>query len=100
MEWAVSAEKLGAGEILLTSMNNDGLRNGFALDVTGDVSAALNIPVIASGGAGTEKDFFDVFYNTNASAALAAGIFHFGIMDIPDLKNFLHAKSIAVRVKS
>jgi cyclase len=100
MEWAMTAEELGAGEILLTSMNNDGVRNGFALDITGDMSAALNIPVIASGGAGTAKDFFDVFYYTEASAALAAGIFHFGIMDIRNLKNFLHAKSIAVRVEN
>jgi cyclase len=100
VEWAVTAEVLGAGEILLTSMNNDGVRNGFALDITDAVSNVLNIPVIASGGAGTAADFFDVFHNTNASAALAAGIFHFGIMDIPDLKNFLHAKSIAVRVKN
>jgi cyclase len=61
------------------------------------VSEALNIPVIASGGAGKAEDFFDVFFNTKASAGLAAGIFHFGILDIPDLKNFLYAKSIPVR---
>ncbi|MDR2026292.1 MAG: imidazole glycerol phosphate synthase subunit HisF [Prevotellaceae bacterium] len=97
VEWAVKAEKLGAGEILLTSMNNDGVRNGFAVDITGDVSAALNIPVIASGGAGKAEDFFEIFYKTKASAGLAAGIFHFGIMDIPVLKDFLHEKSIAVR---
>jgi cyclase len=97
VEWALTAEKLGAGEILLTSMNNDGVRNGFAIDITADVSSVLNIPVIASGGAGKADDFLDVFYNTKASAGLAAGIFHFGIMDIPDLKNFLHEKSIAVR---
>ncbi|MDR1594600.1 MAG: imidazole glycerol phosphate synthase subunit HisF [Prevotellaceae bacterium] len=97
VEWAMTVEKLGAGEILLTSMNNDGVRNGFAIDITGDVSAVVNIPVIASGGAGKAEDFFDVFNYTKASAGLAAGIFHFGIMDIPDLKNFLHAKEIAVR---
>jgi cyclase len=97
VEWALTAEKLGAGEILLTSMNNDGVRNGFAIDITGEVSAALNIPVIASGGAGKSEDFFEVFHTTKASAGLAAGIFHFGIVDIADLKDCLHAKSIAVR---
>jgi cyclase len=97
LEWALTAEKLGAGEILLTSMNNDGVRKGFALDVTGEVSAALNIPVIASGGAGKAEDFLDVFRETKASAGLAAGIFHFGIMDIPDLKDFLFAHAIAIR---
>jgi cyclase len=97
IEWAVNAEKLGAGEILLTSMNNDGVRNGFAIDITGDVSAVLNIPVIASGGAGKAGDFLEVFHKTKASAGLAAGIFHFGIMDIPYLKDFLHEQSIAVR---
>jgi cyclase len=98
LEWALRAEKLGAGEILLTSMNNDGTRSGFAIDITGDVSAALNIPVIASGGAGKAEDFFEVFDKTEASACLAAGIFHFGDVDIPDLKRFLYAKSIAVRM--
>jgi cyclase len=93
----LTVEKLGAGEILLTSMNNDGTRSGFAVDITGDVSAALNIPVIASGGAGRAEDFYEIFYKTYAGAGLAAGIFHFGVVDIPDLKNFLHAKSIAVR---
>jgi cyclase len=96
-EWALTAERLGAGEILLTSMNNDGVRNGFAIDITASVSAALNIPVIASGGAGKAEDFLDVFRLTNASAALAAGIFHFGIMNIAELKSRLLAESIAVR---
>ncbi|MDR1341044.1 MAG: imidazole glycerol phosphate synthase subunit HisF [Prevotellaceae bacterium] len=97
LDWALNAEKLGAGEILLTSMNNDGTRNGFAIDITADISAAVDIPVIASGGAGRAEDFFDVFRLTGASAALAAGIFHYGIVDIPDLKDFLYGKSIAVR---
>jgi cyclase len=97
VDWAVEAEKLGAGEILLTSMNNDGVRNGFAVDITGDISSILNIPVIASGGAGKADDFFEVFHKTKASAGLAAGIFHFGIMDIRSLKDFLHEKAIAVR---
>jgi cyclase len=97
LEWALTAEKLGAGEILLTSMNNDGTRNGFAMDITGDISAAVDIPVIASGGAGKVEDFFEVFHDTAASAALAAGIFHFGLVNIPDLKDFLYTKSIPVR---
>jgi cyclase len=97
IDWALTAEQLGAGEILLTSMNNDGVRNGFAIDITGDVSAVLNIPVIASGGAGKADDFYEVFHLTKAGAALAAGIFHFGIMDIRDLKDFLYEKSIPVR---
>jgi cyclase len=100
LEWAMAAEELGAGEILLTSMNNDGTRNGFAIEITADMCAVVDIPVIASGGAGKVEDFFDVFYKTEASAALAAGIFHYGLVNIPELKNFLHKKSIAVRVKN
>jgi cyclase len=97
LDWALTAEKLGAGEILLTSMNNDGTRNGFALDITGAISVAVDIPVIASGGAGKVEDFVDVFRDTEASAALAAGIFHFGLVNIAELKDFLHSKSIPVR---
>ncbi|MDR1583850.1 MAG: imidazole glycerol phosphate synthase subunit HisF [Prevotellaceae bacterium] len=97
LQWALNAEKLGAGEILLTSMNNDGVRNGFAVDVTKEISAVLSIPVIASGGAGKAEDFFEVFRETKASAGLAAGVFHFGIMNILELKDFLHAKSIQIR---
>ncbi|MDR1129419.1 MAG: imidazole glycerol phosphate synthase subunit HisF [Prevotellaceae bacterium] len=97
MQWALTVEKLGAGEILLTSMNNDGMRNGFAIDITADISAVLDIPVIASGGAGKLEDFYEVFRGTGASAALAAGIFHYGLVDIPDLKDYLYGKSIAVR---
>jgi cyclase len=98
LEWAMTAEELGAGEILLTSMNNDGTRNGFAIEITGDMCAVVDIPVIASGGAGRVEDFLEVFYKTNAGAALAAGIFHYGVVNIPDLKKFLHTKSIEVRL--
>ncbi|MEA5045231.1 MAG: HisA/HisF-related TIM barrel protein, partial [Petrimonas sp.] len=87
----------GAGEILLTSMNNDGTKNGFALDITAAVSTAVNIPVIASGGAGTMRHFADVFQQTRASAALAASIFHFGEISIPQLKQFLKQQNIEVR---
>jgi cyclase len=98
VEWAKRVEKLGAGEILLTSMNNDGTRNGFALDITGVLSATLNIPVIASGGAGRAEHFLEAFTKTNASACLAAGIFHFGDVDIRELKKNLYLNSVPVRM--
>jgi imidazole glycerol-phosphate synthase subunit HisF len=96
-DWARTAEELGAGEIMLTSMNNDGTKSGFSIDITGEVSSLVNIPVIASGGAGKMKDFRDVFCNTNCSAALAASIFHFGEIDIRDLKSYLKSENIAIR---
>lgn len=96
-DWAQEAEQLGAGEILLTSMNNDGTKNGFALDITQQISKLVNIPVVASGGAGNAEHFADVFTKTNASAALAAGIFHFGELSIPELKQFLKKQQIPVR---
>lgn len=95
--WARKAEDLGAGEIMLTSMNNDGTKSGFSIDITGEISSLVNIPVIASGGAGKMQDFRDVFFNTNCSAALAASIFHFGEIDIRDLKNYLKSENIAIR---
>jgi cyclase len=97
IEWAKQVEKSGAGEILLTSMNNDGTKNGFAVDITNEVSEAVNIPVIASGGAGTKAHFKEVFEKTKASGALAASIFHFGEIPIPELKNYLRTKNIPVR---
>lgn len=98
VNWARRVEELGAGEILLTSMNNDGTKIGFSTDITGEVSSRVNIPVIASGGAGTMKHFRDVFFNTSCSAALAASIFHFGEISIPDLKNYLKKENIEVRI--
>jgi cyclase len=97
MDWVKQVEELGAGEILLTSMNNDGMKTGFALDITNAVSQAVNIPVIASGGAGTMEHFKEVFGQTKASAALAASIFHFVEIPIPDLKNYLQNEKIPVR---
>ncbi|MDO5523067.1 MAG: imidazole glycerol phosphate synthase subunit HisF, partial [Bacteroidia bacterium] len=97
IDWAREGERLGAGEILLTSMNNDGTKNGFALDITAAVADAVNIPVIASGGAGSKQHFSDVFQQTKVSAALAASIFHFGEIPIPELKRFLNEKDIPVR---
>ncbi len=98
VEWAKKAVELGAGEILLTSMNNDGTKDGFALDITRAVSEAVNVPVIASGGAGTMEHFVDVFNAGKADAALAASIFHYKEIGIPELKAFLKEKGVEVRV--
>jgi imidazole glycerol-phosphate synthase subunit HisF len=98
LDWARRAEELGAGEILLTSMNNDGTKSGFSIGITAEVSSLVNIPVIASGGAGTMEHFREVFYNTACSAALAASIFHFGEIDIRDLKKYLMNENIFVRL--
>ncbi|MFA5818875.1 MAG: imidazole glycerol phosphate synthase subunit HisF [Bacteroidales bacterium] len=97
VNWVRMVEEQGAGEILLTSMNNDGTRLGFSIDITGEVSRNVNIPVIASGGAGSMEHFREVFFNTGCSAALAASIFHFGDITIPDLKNYLMNEKINVR---
>jgi cyclase len=97
VEWALRAEELGAGEILLTSMNNDGTKSGFSIDITAEVSRNVNIPVIASGGAGSMEHFKEVFNNTSCSAALAASIFHFGEIDIRDLKSYLKKENISIR---
>jgi cyclase len=97
-DWARQAINEGAGEILLTSMNNDGTKNGFAGDITSLFSNNLPVPVIASGGAGTMQHFADVFINSNTDAALAASVFHFGEIRIPALKEFLSGKNINVRI--
>ena len=97
LDWAIEAAELGAGEILLTSMNNDGTKAGFALDITSAISQSVYIPVIASGGAGTLEHFYDAFTKGKADAALAAGIFHNKEMKIEDLKNYLRGREIAVR---
>jgi imidazole glycerol-phosphate synthase subunit HisF len=97
VSWALEVEELGAGEILLTSMNNDGTKSGFSLDITAQVSRSVNIPVIASGGAGSMEHFSQVFFNTECSAALAASIFHFGEIDIRELKKYLKHQGIAIR---
>ncbi len=97
VSWAKEVEKLGAGEILLTSMNSDGTKNGFDIEVTKAVSKTVNIPVIASGGAGKVEHFIEVFTKTEASAGLAASIFHFGEIPVPVLKNELKKQNIAIR---
>lgn len=98
VEWAKQAVALGVGEILLTSMNNDGTKDGFALDITRAVSEAVNVPVIASGGAGTMEHFVDVFSEGKADAALAASIFHYKEIGIPELKSYLKEKGVEVRI--
>ncbi|MBN8673320.1 MAG: imidazole glycerol phosphate synthase subunit HisF [Chitinophagales bacterium] len=98
IDWAKEVAARGAGEILLTSMENDGTKNGFALDITRVVSKAVNVPVIASGGAGTMEHFTEVFTLADADAALAASIFHFKEIAIPDLKKYLAEQKIPVRL--
>jgi cyclase len=95
--WAKQAEALGAGEILLTSMHNDGTKSGFAIDITAQVCNAVSIPVIASGGAGSKEHFKDVFTSTTATAALAASVFHYGEIGLQELKDYLKNEKIAIR---
>jgi cyclase len=97
-QWAKECAALGAGEILLTSMENDGTKNGFAIDITNEISRSVNIPVIASGGAGNMEHFSEVFTKGNADAALAASIFHFNEIKIPALKKYLANRNIPVRL--
>jgi imidazole glycerol-phosphate synthase subunit HisF len=97
IDWAKQAVSLGAGEILLTSMNNDGTKAGFAVDITRLLSNQLPVPVIASGGAGTMEHFKEIFTAGNADAALAASIFHYKEIGIPDLKIYLFNEKIAIR---
>ena len=98
MEWAKKGVALGAGEILLTSMNADGTKQGFEIDLTRMVSEAVNVPVIASGGAGGEQHFVEVFTEGKADAALAASIFHFREVEISSLKKFLRKQNIPIRL--
>jgi len=97
-DWAQQAVELGAGEILLTSMNHDGTKQGFALDITRKLATSLPVPVIASGGGGAMEHFTEVFTEGMADAALAASIFHFKEIAIPDLKRYLQEQNIPVRI--
>lgn len=97
-DWAQEVVERGAGEILLTSMNHDGTKAGFSLDITGELTRLLPVPIIASGGAGTMEHFTEVFEKANADAALAASIFHFREISIPELKTYLAKKGISVRL--
>ena len=98
IDWANEGVEAGAGEILLTSMNHDGTKSGFAIDITRKQATTLPVPVIASGGGGTLQHFAEVFIEARAEAALAASIFHFKEVDIRDLKDYLSKKNIPVRL--
>ena len=98
VEWAVRAQQLGAGEILLTSMDGDGTKNGYDLELTRAISDAVGIPVIASGGAGTLEHFREALTEGGADAALAASLFHFKELEIREVKEYLHSKGIPVRL--
>ena len=98
MEWAYEAQERGAGEILFTSMNHDGVKTGFACDALAELSEQLSIPIIASGGAGSKEHFLDVFTKGKADAALAASIFHFNEIPIRGLKNYLLENKVSVRL--
>ncbi|MBS6722346.1 MAG: imidazole glycerol phosphate synthase subunit HisF [Clostridiales bacterium] len=98
VEWAMRAEKLGAGEILLTSMDCDGTKAGYDLELTRIISENVNIPVIASGGAGTKEHFYEAFTEGKADAALAASLFHFKELEIMDLKKYLSDRGIPMRL--
>ena len=97
-EWAHEAQERGAGEILFTSMNHDGTKQGFANAALRQLSDSLRIPIIASGGAGCKEHFRDVFLEGHADAALAASVFHFGEIPVPELKQYLHNEGINVRL--
>lgn len=98
LEWAKKGVELGAGEILLTSMDYDGTKDGYDLELTAAVSRIVNVPVIASGGAGRLEDFFNCFSKTKADAALAASIFHYGEYSVAEVKNYLREKGVPVRL--
>lgn len=98
VEWAIKANQLGAGEILLTSMDCDGTKAGYDIELTKIIADNVSVPVIASGGAGTMEHFFDAFDKANADAVLAASLFHYKEMEIMDLKKYLLQKGVSVRI--
>ena len=98
VEWAMEAERLGAGEIILTSMDCDGTKDGYDVELTRTVSENVSIPVIASGGAGTKEHFYDALTEGKADAVLAASLFHFKELEIVELKKYLQERGISVRL--
>lgn len=96
--WAKEVESRGAGEILLTSMDSDGTKEGYDIELTRIISSAVKIPVIASGGAGTKEHFYEALTEGGADAALAASLFHYRELEISDLKNYLNQKNVSVRL--
>jgi cyclase len=99
VEWAVRGAELGAGEILLTSMDRDGTKEGFDIELTRSIAQAVSVPVIASGGAGRKEHFAEVLTDGRADAALAASVFHFGEIDLQQLKNYLQQRGVPVRIE-
>ena len=97
-DWAHEVQERGAGEILFTSMDHDGVKQGFAIEALARLADTLSIPIIASGGAGCQEHFRDVFTLGHADAALAASVFHFGEIPVPELKRYLHEEKITVRM--
>ena len=97
-EWAKEAQERGAGEILFPSMNHDGVKNGYANEALAQLADSLSIPIIASGGAGNKRHFLDAFTIGHADAALAASVFHFGEIPIPELKRYLKTEGVDVRL--
>jgi cyclase len=97
IEWAIRGEKLGAGEVVVNSIDADGVKNGYDIELTKKISESINIPVVASGGAGKTKDFLEVLSNGRADAALAASVFHYGEIKIGELKQYLYENGIAIR---
>ena len=97
VEWAMQADRLGAGEILLTSMDCDGTKAGYDIELTRQIAENVSIPVIASGGAGTKEHFYEALTDGKADAALAASLFHYKELEIMDLKNYLEDKGVPVR---
>lgn len=97
IEWAIKADKMGAGEILLTSMDCDGTKNGYDIELTRQISENVSVPVIASGGAGTKEHFYEALTEGKADAALAASLFHYKELEIMDLKKYLADKGVSVR---
>ena len=98
VEWAMKADELGAGEILLTSMDCDGTKNGYDIELTRIISENVSVPVIASGGAGTKEHFYEALTDGKADAALAASLFHYKELEIKDVKEYLREKGISVRL--
>lgn len=98
VEWAVQAHKLGAGELLVTSMDKDGTKDGYDIELTKQIAEAVSVPVIASGGAGTKEHFYDVLTEGRADAALAASLFHYKELEIREVKEYLRERNISVRL--
>lgn len=96
--WAVQAQKLGAGEFLVTSMDKDGTKNGYDLELTRQIAEAVSVPVIASGGAGTKEHFYDALTDGKADAALAASLFHYKELEIREVKDYLRGRGVSVRL--